>query len=122
MAQNVAALEIAPVASLLEDEVLRKMRGVVAQVQPCHIDILRPADNWPAQGPWLPWRAALLKPEHAELSQFIVGKRISRARITPAHVPGVFLKNHAHIFFLHLLVEHRAIEVGERPLHVKWQA
>src|SRR5216683_4200457 len=118
MAQYVTSLKIAAITCLLKDEVFGKMGRVITQMQSRHEDVLRTADDRSAQRPRMARRTAGVQPKHAELSQFIIGKWIRRAGITPAHVPGIFLKNHAHIFLLDLLVEHGAVEIAKDILHI----
>src|SRR3954463_4301858 len=96
MVEDVTRLELTLIARLLKNEILGEGLAVIADVQPREEDI-----------------AAGIEPEDAELPQLVVRKRLGRAGIAPAHVPGVFEKNRAHLFVLDLLREERFVERRE---------
>src|ERR1700759_1121396 len=62
----------------------------------------------------------LIEPEDTQLTELVGGKRIGGAGIAPAHVPGVFEKNGAHVLSLHLLAEKRLVEAWELVLYEEW--
>ena len=117
MPQDVASLEVGAIGDLLEDEILWEARGVVADVETSQEDVHRPARSG-ARSVDGAARFALREPEDAELAQLLRRERIRGAGVAPAHVPRVFQEYRAHGLALHLLGEHRPVELRELVLHV----
>src|SRR4029078_4803959 len=74
VAQDVTPLEVLAIAGLLEDEILREVRAVVAEMQPRDEDVARPG---PRIGRTAVRRAAAgrrsrIEPEHPERPQLVV--------------------------------------------------
>ena len=95
VAQDVAALEVAAVAGLLEDEVLGEVRLVVAHVQPGDEDVLRLRRD--AHRRRRPRRAGVVQPEHAELAQ-LVGDSGSAAHGSHQPMSQAYSRNTARMF------------------------
>ena len=97
----------APVASLLEDQVFRKMLGVITNVQARNKNILRGSHLYAAS--WL----RPVDPEHAELAELIGTEGVRSAWIAPRHIPSVLEEDGTIVVCLGLSLEHCAVEVCE---------
>src|SRR5436190_4973629 len=101
MAQDVAALEVRPVAGLLEHEILGEVRAVVPHVQAGEENVRCLA------------AAVAVAPEHAELPQLVAGERVGGAWIAPPLIPGVLEEHRVPAFDLDLTREHGFVEPAE---------
>src|SRR5262249_60882553 len=77
MPQHVTSLEIAPIAGLLKDQVIRKVRIVVADVQPGEERVGGAVAR------------VAVAPEDAEPAELVARQWIGGAGVAPSHVPGV---------------------------------
>src|SRR5262249_39326991 len=104
MPQDLAGLKGGPVRRFLEDQVLRKVSWVIADVYPRKEDVMY------LTPPGFP---AGVLPEYAEAAEFFAGKGVGGTGVTPVHVPGIFQKYAALILAFYLLRKQVAIEVPE---------
>ena len=97
---------------------------VIAHVQSCQKNLLACS---PGKRPSCKWTGSGLSPAGSKSAELLWRQRIGCARITEAHVPRIFGEHGAHVFLLHLLREHRSVEVREtvldenRNVHACWQ-
>src|SRR5262245_23435307 len=108
VSEDITPLEVRAVRRLLEDEVLGKVRGVVADVEPREEDVASAAARAHA--------ASFREPEDAELAQLFHRQGIGGTRIAPSHVPRVLEKGRVHVLPFHRLREHRLVERAELRL------